>query len=61
MTDYKIYVVAPTEQLVPNAIEDGEWYGSPMGAAATADQLSFEMNDGPYKIYEVSIKELEND
>jgi hypothetical protein len=58
MSDYTIYAVACAEQLVPNAIEDGDWFGSLMAAFSTADQMSFEMNDGPYKVYEVVIREL---
>lgn len=55
--DYMIYAVATAEQMVPNAIEDGEWYGSLMAAQATADQLSYCNTDGPYKVYSVTIRE----
>lgn len=55
--DYTIYAVASAEQLVPNAIEDGEWYGSLMAAQATAAQLSDYNTDGPYKVYSVTIRE----
>jgi hypothetical protein len=57
VSDYTIYAVATDERMVPNAIEDGEWYGWPMPAEATADQLTHCMNDGPYKVFEVTIKE----
>lgn len=59
--EYTIFAVATMALMVPDAIQDGEWYGSPMAAAAVADQMSFEMNDGPYKVYEVTIKEMQND
>lgn len=57
MTDYTIYAVASDERMVPNAIEDGEWYGSLMAAEAAADQLTHTMTDGPYKAFIVTIKE----
>lgn len=55
--DYTIYAVASAEQLVPNAIEDSEWYGSLMAAQATAAQLSDYNTDEPYKVYSVTIRE----
>lgn len=53
-----IFAVATSEKMVPNAIEDEEWYATPEAAKAVAEQLTHTNTDGPYKVYEVSIREI---
>ena len=52
-----VYVPAMSIDHALIVMEQGDWYSSPMAAAAVADQYKVERSS-PYKVFSVTFKEM---